>query len=100
MPNAVLEYMAAGRAIVATDVGACRRLLTDGVHGLLVPPGDVERLAGANRELMEGEKARRLAAAARKRVEAEFSREAMVRRFEEFYERLMDARSDFGERGV
>jgi glycosyltransferase involved in cell wall biosynthesis len=49
MSNAVLEYMAAGRAIVATDVGGNGRLLQHGVHGLLVPPDDPAALAGAIR---------------------------------------------------
>ena len=38
LSNALLEYMAAGRAIVATAVGAAPDLIADGVHGLLVPP--------------------------------------------------------------
>ena len=86
MSNAVLEYMAAGRAIVASNVGATGRLIDDGVQGLLVPPGDADTLARAIAELMrDGESARRLGAAARERAESEFSRQAMVRRFEEFY---------------
>src|SRR5207253_6144073 len=43
MSNAVLEYMAAGRAVVATDVGANARLLGGGACGLLVPPEDPGR---------------------------------------------------------
>src|SRR6185436_15674402 len=42
MSNAVLEYMAAGRAIVATAVGANEQLLDGGQCGLLVSPGDVD----------------------------------------------------------
>lgn len=89
MSNAVLEYMAAGRAIVATAVGANPRLIEDGVHGLLVPPNDPAGLAAAIRRLLDDRAlAGRLAAAARQRVETEFSRAAMVRRFEAFYEEL------------
>ncbi len=44
LPNAVLEYMAAGRPIVATRVGAVPELIDDGVHGLLVPPNDAAAL--------------------------------------------------------
>jgi glycosyltransferase involved in cell wall biosynthesis len=89
MPNAVLEYMAAGRAIVATAVGATPELIEDGVHGLLVPPGDAASLAGAlTRLLRDPDLARRLGAAARRRALKRYSRAAMVRRFEDFYERL------------
>ncbi len=90
MPNAVLEYMAAARAIVATDVGACGRLITHNVHGLLVPAGQAEPLAGAMGELLrDGDRGRRLARTAHRRVEEEFSRQEMVGRFEEFYLRLV-----------
>ena len=47
MSNALLEYMAAGRPIVATAVGANEQLVGDGVHGLIVPPGQVAPLAVA-----------------------------------------------------
>jgi glycosyltransferase involved in cell wall biosynthesis len=86
MSNAVLEYMAAGRAVVATRVGANGELIEDGVHGLLVPPGDVGALAAAVRRLVEDPPLRaRLGAAARRRAERQYSRPAMVRRFEDFY---------------
>ncbi|MGH7171739.1 MAG: glycosyltransferase [Gemmataceae bacterium] len=89
MSNALLEYMAAGRAIVATDVGAAPELIIDGVHGLLVPPGDAPKLAEAIGRLLEDrELARRLGAAARHRSRERYSRAAMVRRFEDFYEGL------------
>ncbi|MFO0881182.1 MAG: glycosyltransferase [Gemmataceae bacterium] len=86
MSNAVLEYMAAGRPIVATATGATPDLLRDGVDGLLVPPGDAAALAGAiGRLLTDRDLARRLGDSARARVAARFSRAAMVQRFEQFY---------------
>jgi glycosyltransferase involved in cell wall biosynthesis len=89
MSNALLEYMAAGRSIVATDVGANSRLIRHEVEGLIVPPGDDDALANAIRRLIrQPVAARRFAAAARHRTEAEFSRDRMVRRFEEFYSSL------------
>ncbi|MHB1424434.1 MAG: glycosyltransferase [Gemmataceae bacterium] len=92
MSNSLLEYMAAGRAIVATRVGAAPELIADGVHGLLVPPGDARQLADAIQRLLEDrELAQRLGAAARRRAFQHYNREAMVRRFTEFYEGLGDA---------
>jgi glycosyltransferase involved in cell wall biosynthesis len=86
MSNALLEYMAAGRAVVATTVGAAPVLIEDGVHGLLAPPGDAQKLAdGIERLLDDRELAQRLGAAARRRVWEQYGREAMIRRFEEFY---------------
>jgi glycosyltransferase involved in cell wall biosynthesis len=87
MSNALLEYMAAGKAIVATAVGGNVQLIEDGIHGLLVPPGDAAELAAAIRRLLdEPALAGRLASAARRRIEQRFSRIAMVRRFEKFYQ--------------
>jgi glycosyltransferase involved in cell wall biosynthesis len=90
MPNSVLEYMTAGKAIVATGVGGSEELIKDGVHGLLVPPADPARLAAAVcRLLSDPALAERLGKAARQRVEERFSRQTMVRRFEAFYWRLL-----------
>lgn len=92
MSNALLEYMAAGRAIVATNVGAAPELIDEGVHGLLVPPGDADKLAEAiARLLADRHLAQRLGAAARRRAWERYSREAMMRRFEDFYLALVAA---------
>ena len=47
LPRTLLEGAACGRALVTTDVPGCRRLVRDGIEGLLVPPGDAAALAGA-----------------------------------------------------
>ncbi len=92
MSNALLESMAAGRAVVATAVGANPELVRDGEHGLIVPPGDDSALAEAiGRLLADPPLAARLGAAARRRVEAEYGRDAMRRRFEDFYRDLVRA---------
>ena len=90
MSNALLEYMAAARAIVATDVGANARLVRHEREGLIVPPGDDQALATAiERYLRSPEMARQHGRAARLRAEAEFGRAAMVRRFEGFFQSLL-----------
>src|SRR5262249_19339273 len=82
MSNAVLEYMAAGRPIVATAVGGNPGLIEDGHHGILIGPGDQAALTGAIRRLLENPTwACQLGDAARRRVSARYSREAMVERF-------------------
>jgi glycosyltransferase involved in cell wall biosynthesis len=92
MSNALLEYMAAGRPIVATAVGANTRLIEDGISGLLVPPGDVGALGAAiDRLLAEPGLAARLGAAARGVAEQRYGRLAMVRRFEAYYSGLLAA---------
>jgi glycosyltransferase involved in cell wall biosynthesis len=94
MPNAVLEYMAAARPIVATSVGAVTELIEDGLQGLVVPPGDAASLTRAISQLLnDSSLANKLGQAARDRACQHFSREAMVRRFEEFYVAISSARS-------
>jgi glycosyltransferase involved in cell wall biosynthesis len=86
MSNALLEYMAAGRAVVATAVGATPELVHDGETGLLVPPGNETALADATGRLIaDAGLSQRLGAAARRQVEIDYSRDAMRRRFERFY---------------
>lgn len=47
LSNAIIEYMAAGLPVVCTDVGGNRELVKDGLNGIVVPPGDPERLTNA-----------------------------------------------------
>jgi glycosyltransferase involved in cell wall biosynthesis len=90
LSNTLLEYMAAGRAIVATAVGGNIELIEDEVHGLLVPPGDPSRLAAAiDRLLRDDALARRLAERARLRVQQRFSMEARIGELHNFYQRLL-----------
>jgi glycosyltransferase involved in cell wall biosynthesis len=89
-PNAVLEAMAMNTPLVATDVGGTGELATDGIHGLLVPRNDPDRLFSALQEMLaDPNAAASRAAAARQRVETELSFEKRMRRIEEIYEQLM-----------
>ena len=53
MSNALLEYMSAGRAVIATDVGANATLVRDRKDGLIVAPGNESDLVGALGELLQ-----------------------------------------------
>jgi glycosyltransferase involved in cell wall biosynthesis len=57
-PLKVLEYLAAGRAVVASNIGQLSDLIRHGVTGLLVPPGDARALAEASRRLAADERLR------------------------------------------
>jgi glycosyltransferase involved in cell wall biosynthesis len=88
-PLAVMEYMAAGKPIVATSVGGVPDLITDGTHGLLVERDNDQRLADSIRTVLGNpELAARLGASAQHRQAAEFTIEGTVRRVESLYETL------------
>lgn len=73
MPNVVLEAMAAGKAVVATDAGGTREAITDGRTGRLARVGDARALAAALLALSEDDETRRaLGTQARLHVEREF----------------------------
>lgn len=52
VPTAMLEAMAAGRPVVVTDVGHITSVVTDGVEGYVVPPGDIAALTDRLRRLV------------------------------------------------
>lgn len=87
---AVLEAMAAGRAVVSSAIGGTDELIEDGVSGLLVAPGDAGALGGAIKRLLGDDELRAaMAARARERAEAEFTRQEMARRVERVYAEVL-----------
>jgi glycosyltransferase involved in cell wall biosynthesis len=88
-PYAILEAMAVGRPIVASDVGGIGEALVNGDSGLLVPAGSAPALAEALIALLDdpGRRAE-IGAAARRRVEGSFTREAMIDRLVGVYHEI------------
>ncbi len=73
VPNAVLEAMACGKAVVTTDAPGCRETVTNGVNGYLVPVKDTETLAAKMIELScDLQLCRAFGAAGRKLAEEKF----------------------------
>lgn len=90
---ALLEAMAAGVPIIATDIPAHRELLAHEEHALLVPPHDPPALVAAIERLLVDERlAERLVTAARARVEARHSIEQAADRYLEIIEHAMRAK--------
>ncbi|HLI13652.1 MAG TPA: glycosyltransferase [Alphaproteobacteria bacterium] len=89
--NAVLEAMAAGLPVVATDVGGNREAVIDGVTGIIVPPHDPGRLGEAILEIAHaGEQACAMGRAGRARIAEHFAIESAFQRYEALYEELLD----------
>ncbi len=78
LPNAVLEAMAAGLPVAATDAGGTREAVADGVTGYLVPVNDAAALGRRIAEMRaDGERRERFGAAGAARVRRDFTIEAM-----------------------
>jgi glycosyltransferase involved in cell wall biosynthesis len=91
--NAVLEGMMAGKPMVVTDVGGNPEAVRDGVNGYVVPPHDPETLGAAIGRLLDDPALRlRMGAASRERIEKEFAMDAMIRRFVDWYEELLESK--------
>ncbi len=87
-----LEAAAAGKPIVASDIGGLRDIVADGETGLLVAAGDREALRAAlQRMLADGAMRARMGEAAVQRAKL-FSAEAVVPQFERAYQEAIDAR--------
>lgn len=84
--NVILEAMAAGLPVVATDVGGNPEAVNDQITGLLVPPKNPAALAAAiNQILNNPTEGKLMGIRGRQRVEDLFSNEAMVQKTKAFY---------------
>ncbi len=92
----VVEGMAAGLPVVASDAGGPAEIISDGIDGVLFPPGDEEALAKALKVLAADPALRkRLGAAARGRARA-YETEPVADLVMAFYARLISARGSTG----
>lgn len=88
--NAILEYMAAGLPVVATDVGGNAEAVIDGETGLILPPQDPDALGAAILKIArDPAQATAMGKAGRKRVEETFALEACVAQYDALYRRLL-----------
>ena len=89
-PLAVMEAMAAGLPVIATNVGGVPELVQSGEHGILVPAGDAAGFGRAMKCLLEdSEKRAAMANAAHARALREFRLERMVQGYADLYQETM-----------
>lgn len=92
-PNSVMEAMASGLPVVATNVGGIPELVADGRTGRLVPPGDPAALGDALLDMVEHpDRAADFGRAGRRTIEERYSFERMVEQFEDLYLRELPLR--------
>ena len=88
--NSILEYMAAGRPVVVTNVGGASELVTEGETGYLVASGDDAGMASRIISLLaDPARAKAMGENGKQVVKEKFSCEAQLARTEELYERLL-----------
>lgn len=91
LSNSVLEYMAAGRPVVATNVGGTAEAVIDGETGYLIPRNDHDRLAERLLELLsDPDHARQLGEAGNARAKGTFSESALLSNTLGLYNSLLD----------
>lgn len=88
--NAILEYMAAGRPVVATDVGGAREAVVDGETGYLVPSDDHSAMAERIVALLrDPDEARAMGERGRQITREKFSCEAQLEKTQDLYDRML-----------
>jgi glycosyltransferase involved in cell wall biosynthesis len=91
MSYAILEAMSSGIPIVATDVGANRELIRQGVEGYLYKPGDLEGLVNYLLTLIDDKSlVAKMGGAARKKIVENYSFESMVSAYERLYREVAE----------
>ena len=89
--NSIMEYMALGRPVVATNSGGTKEIVLDGITGFLVPPGDSKRMAERIEQLLEDSKLSvKMGEEGRKRIRKEFSLEKMTNSYIDLYNRITE----------
>jgi glycosyltransferase involved in cell wall biosynthesis len=92
LPNVILEAMAFGNAIVATNIAGVPSAIHDHETGLLIKPNSITELEASLRTLLSDTSLRnQLGSAARRRVESEFSFGRRMDRIVEIYDEIMES---------
>jgi len=87
----LIEAMSRGIPVIGSNIGGISEVIEDGKIGFLIPPGDpISMVKAIDDLLLNEEKAYIFGKEGRKRVEEVFNLEIMIRRHEEFYEKVLN----------
>ena len=89
--NSIMEYMALGKPVIATDGGGTNELLINNETGYLVEQGNVEQLTRKMLILLENsEKAKKMGNSGRNRIISKFSLEKMINSYFQLYKNILN----------
>jgi glycosyltransferase involved in cell wall biosynthesis len=86
--NAIVEYMAAGMAVVCTDVGGAREAVEDGVNGYVVPPGDLAQMAEKLLAVIQQKSAVAMGHKGREKAMLLFAQARIFEHYQQLYEEV------------
>jgi glycosyltransferase involved in cell wall biosynthesis len=90
MSNSIMEYMALGKPVVASESGGNRELVAHGETGLIVQPFNVEEMACRIEELLDDENLnKKMGNAGRKRIENEFDMKKVTSAYVNLYRNVL-----------
>jgi len=90
LPTALIEASACARPVIATNVGGVREVVSDGVSGKLIPPGEITAIADAVIELLQDSQLRaRMGQAGRPLVQRRFDMYEWAHRLADTYAEAM-----------
>jgi L-malate glycosyltransferase len=87
--NAILEYMAAGLAVVCTDVGGAREAVEDGLNGYVVEPGNAAQMAEKLLDIIEQEACATMGCQGRGKAIQLFSQTQIFECYQQLYEEVV-----------
>lgn len=91
--NAILEYMALGKPVIANDTGGTKEIVKDGVSGYLITNETPEEIAGLINELLDDKEKRiKMGEAGRKLIHESFTIDRMGKEFEKVYQNVISRR--------
>lgn len=100
-PVSLIEAMASGVPVVATNVGGVPDIVVDGVNGYLVPPGDEEAIAAAILDLLDRPaRAKAMGQAGRHSVYPKYTLERLLNDMSNLYKELLEGKRKQGHRPV
>ena len=92
LPYVIIEALASGLPVVASDIGGISDAVRDGVNGILIEPGAADQLADAMRRLsLDAQYRRELGERARQIAVEEFSTDICLARLERVFDRVLTA---------